>query len=328
MHTLPSVAALVAAVALATPSFAQTCTFEDQGNLVVMEIESAPDTGQWVLETSHPGYTGSGYYRWTGGNYFGSPGNGVMTYTFTVEEGGFWQFRVRNFHTNPDDTLENDCWSRMDGGPWKKTYSNGTGTVNNWNYVTRFEEADGSHPTAKFSLSPGVHTLEISARSNNYSIDRMHLYRAMTVSEGEDPASPESPCAGQSLGTIYCETNPNSTGSGAEIFASGSVSVSANDLAFQAAPVPNDWGIFFYGNSQIFTTFGDGYRCAGGSVFRLPPSLAVSNELSVLTDNTALPPGGGFVATLTRNFQAWYRDPAAMSSGFNLSNAVSITFEP
>ena len=329
MNTLSRAAWGLAATLLPAPALAQTCTFEDQGNLIVMEVESAPDTGQWVFETIHAGYTGDGYYRWVGGNHFNNPGNGTMSYTFEVDTAGFWQFRIRNYHTNPDDTLENDVWARMDGGPWKKTFSNGAGTVNNWNYVTRFEEPDGTHPIAKYNLQAGEHTLEISARSFNYSIDRIHLYRAMTVQEGENSSSPESPCAGASLGTIYCDTTANSTGAPAEIFASGSLSVAANDLVFTASPVPDDFGVFFYGNMQLANVpFGDGFRCVGGSVFRFPPALAVNNTLEVATDNTNLPPGGGFVATLTRNFQAWYRDPAAGGAGFNLSTAVSVTFEP
>ena len=44
-------------------------------------------------------------------------------------------------------------------------------------------------------------------------------------------------------------------------------------------------------------------------------------------DNT-VPAHVQVVPGASLNFQAWFRDPAAGMSGFNLSDAIEITFQP
>ncbi len=125
---------------------------------------------------------------------------------------------------------------------------------------------------------------------------------------------------------IYCSAAPNSVGAGANISLSGSTSVSANDLALQAGPVPNQPGIFFFGPNQIEMPFGNGYRCVGGAVKRLPVVFATGGAIDYSIDNTQFPASGSLIAGSTWNFQAWYRDPAGGGSNFNLSDAVRVDF--
>ncbi|HJP02195.1 MAG TPA: hypothetical protein QF764_10545 [Planctomycetota bacterium] len=131
-----------------------------------------------------------------------------------------------------------------------------------------------------------------------------------------------------------CVAAPNSVGTGAAMNSNGSFSVSANALELTAGPVPNQFGVFYYGsvllNGGSGIPFGDGFRCVGGSqVFRLPVELASGNLLSHAVDLSSPPsPGGTITGGSTWFFQAWYRDPAAMSSGFNLSDALEVNFCP
>lgn len=129
------------------------------------------------------------------------------------------------------------------------------------------------------------------------------------------------------LGERYCSTSVNSTGGGAQIHASGSSSAAANDLELSASPVPaNQFGLFFYGPSQIELPFGDGFLCVGGGLHRLPVGTASkAMELRFPVDNT-LPPATNLTAGSTWNFQAWFRDLAAGGAGYNLSDGVSILF--
>jgi hypothetical protein len=132
-------------------------------------------------------------------------------------------------------------------------------------------------------------------------------------------------------GTSYCTAATNSTGFGALITAPGYLapSISKNELVLRTTPVPDEPGLFFYGSSQIFQPFGDGYRCVGGGVFRiLPVTQATGGVLERAVDFTTLPAGGEITAGSTWNFQAWYRDPAAGGTGFNLSNGLELTFVP
>jgi len=71
--------------------------------------------------------------------------------------------------------------------------------------------------------------------------------------------------------TNYCAALPNSSGNTAIISAAGSPSVASMDLALTATGLPAGVnGIFYYGTGQLGVPFGDGFRCVGGTVQRLP----------------------------------------------------------
>ena len=120
----------------------------------------------------------------------------------------------------------------------------------------------------------------------------------------------------------YCIAAPNSFSQGAIMGFVGSTSIARNDFGLRADCTPNTPGLFFYGPNQIQVTFGDGFRCVGGAVKRLPPSGAMNHALtrSLNLPNTSIVEG------TTWNFQAWFRDPGAGGAGFNTSDAISISF--
>ena len=138
------------------------------------------------------------------------------------------------------------------------------------------------------------------------------------------------------LGSSYCVAAPNSvSNSGAQIIASGSSNISANDLAFTAGPVaPGSFGLFYHGAAQIQTPFGEGFRCVGNNTVRINPATQAdgSGFISKALDTSSS--AGLFINPgSTRNFQCWYRDPAGGdidgdgdSDGFNLSDALEISF--
>jgi hypothetical protein len=152
-----------------------------------IEIESAPPS-EWKRETPLPGYTGTGYYTWRGGDLFGAPGRGVLRFAIRIGRGGTWHLRLRNRHDFEDATLENDCFTRMDDGPWIKTYSSERGA---WTWSTNHETERAKAP-AQYELEPGLHMLEISARSKNFSLDRIALYRDGAAA-ALDPSIPATP---------------------------------------------------------------------------------------------------------------------------------------
>ncbi|MFT5155323.1 MAG: hypothetical protein ACI841_005334 [Planctomycetota bacterium] len=120
----------------------------------------------------------------------------------------------------------------------------------------------------------------------------------------------------------YCQSSPNSTGQPASITAEGSSSISDNQFTLFAGPVPNQPGVFYYGNQQINVPFGNGVRCVGGQVNRLSVTFPNGNVAQQDVDLlTGIMPG--FV-----NYQYWYRDPQGGGSGFNLSNGLQAIFQP
>jgi len=138
-----------------------------------------------------------------------------------------------------------------------------------------------------------------------------------------------------SLGTLFCNSLPNSTGNTARLHAEGSASVALNDLELHAEFVPaGEPGLFFYGPAEVAIPFGDGTRCVSGpagTIQRIYPYASAGEDgfLSATVDNThpvhapqLAQPGS------TWKFQAWFRDSAAGGAGFNLSDGITLTLEP
>lgn len=125
----------------------------------------------------------------------------------------------------------------------------------------------------------------------------------------------------------------NSSGAGAALVAGGSLSVGADDLFFAAAGLlPGQPALLFSGlnsvNGGAGILFGDGLRCAGGTVKRL--GVAVPDPAGSATWGPGLAAAGAWLAGETRRFQAWYRDPVGSPCGsaFNLSHGVELVFAP
>ena len=132
-------------------------------------------------------------------------------------------------------------------------------------------------------------------------------------------------------GTNYCVSNGNSgSATGAQISATGSASVAANDLTLLATDLPpNVPGIFFQGSGQATTPFGEGVLCVATNIVRIPPPAFSNGTGAISTQLDNQSPGGvGIAPGVTRNFQAWFRDTPGGPSGFNLSDARSIIFLP
>lgn len=134
---------------------------------------------------------------------------------------------------------------------------------------------------------------------------------------------------------LYCQSAPNSYSGGAQIWAYGSTSFTANDLTLiTTAAVPHQFGIYYYGTEKTEIPFGDGFRCVAGQIWRINPPI-MANVLGdvMLHVDYGQPPfdsgPGAIDPGDTFTWQMWYRDPMGPGgSGFNLSNAVRITFCP
>ncbi len=132
----------------------------------------------------------------------------------------------------------------------------------------------------------------------------------------------------EGVGTKYCTANANSTGSPADIGASGSSSSSAGDLTLDAAPVPNQNGIFFHGMNQSQVPFGNGFMCTTGDITRGAVVLGAGNAATYTYDNSDAKHSLAAYVGMTRNFQYWFRDPMGGGAFFNTSNAISIAITP
>ena len=131
--------------------------------------------------------------------------------------------------------------------------------------------------------------------------------------------------------TSYCIAAPNSFSPGGAIMSwSGSRNILLNNFVLVALDAPpQKTGLFYYGQNQAQVPFGNGYRCVGSPIARLP--AVVSNDFGDMLyalDYNNLPALGQIHAGEVWNFALWYRDPAAAGANFNASNGLNVIFCP
>ncbi len=202
---------------------AQTCDpiFAEVDGLVVAQIESAPLVDDWVLSSqwippvghSTPPDPGSEYYVWNGPDLFSSPGSGILTYTINIQNPQLltYNFRIRNYHGDPDSTEANDVFVSVKdaagvivnpsvclpgdthfGDEWIKVFSS---TAHAWNWASSHECSGSSKHSAKYQLSQGTYTLRLSGRSHGFAMDRFHLYvNGHADAQNPDVAETLAPC--------------------------------------------------------------------------------------------------------------------------------------
>jgi hypothetical protein len=127
----------------------------------------------------------------------------------------------------------------------------------------------------------------------------------------------------------------NSLALGAGLVASGSASISNDTLVLGGSGMPNSSALYFQGTSQAGagagTVFGDGLRCADGSVVRLGIKLnaAGASQYPDAGDPTISVSGANAVGD-TRTYQVWYRNAAVFCTvdAFNLTNGWQVTWTP
>jgi hypothetical protein len=154
-------------------------------------------------------------------------------------------------------------------------------------------------------------------------------------------------CFGDGTGTA-CPCGNNSTpgagagclhsfGQGAVLSASGTASVASDSILLTAVGMPPSTSVLFFQgtiqqNGGAGAVFGDGLRCAGGTVVRLGSKTVTGGTASYPGIGNAsvsvkgqIPAGGG-----TRQYQAWFRNqaPFCTAAVFNLSNGLTIPWVP
>ena len=147
-----------------------------------------------------------------------------------------------------------------------------------------------------------------------------------------DGAAVACPCGNNST-TASGSGCLNSTGVGGRLSAAGLASLGADSLSLSVSGLPATTTVLlFQGTGQTAAVFGDGLRCAAGTIVRLGTRTTSAGAAawpagsgSTLSLLGAVPAGGGL-----RTYQAWYRNSAAYctASVFNLTNGVAVDWLP
>lgn len=146
-----------------------------------------------------------------------------------------------------------------------------------------------------------------------------------------DGSGTPCPCGNPGLAGHGCANSVNT--SGARLAASGSASIAIDTLLLTGSGMPDSPCLYFQGTSQqgggAGAVFGDGLRCAGGTIVRLGQETNVAGTSTYPSsgDPTISVRGANAVGNV-RTYQAWYRNAAAFCtpSTFNLTNGVQVTW--
>jgi hypothetical protein len=127
----------------------------------------------------------------------------------------------------------------------------------------------------------------------------------------------------------------SSLGSPGQLVATGVSSVSADTLSLSGSGMPDSSALYFQGTAKVAAgvgaVFGDGLRCAGGTVIRLGIETNAGGASHYPGAGDALVSvRGGNAAGNVRTYQAWYRNAAAFCSAetFNLTNGWRLAWSP
>ncbi len=148
-----------------------------------------------------------------------------------------------------------------------------------------------------------------------------------------DGSGTACPCGNAGITGHGCGSslNPN----GAILSGSGNTSLSGDTLVLSGGGMPNAFALYLQGTSQqsggLGIVFGDGLRCAGGTIIRLGTKLNVAGSSQYPSGTDAPVSVRGMVTSAgTRTYQVWYRNAAAFCtvSTFNLSNGLEVQWNP
>jgi hypothetical protein len=147
-----------------------------------------------------------------------------------------------------------------------------------------------------------------------------------------DGTATACPCGNAGAAGNGCASSVNAAG--ARLSATGSPSLGADSLSLFGNGMPNSSALYFQGTTQLNAgagaVFGDGLRCAGGSVIRLgtKSNVAGSSTYPAAGDPSISVRGAVTFIGAVRTYQVWYRNAAAFCSPatFNLSNGLEITW--
>jgi iduronate 2-sulfatase len=114
----------------------------------------------------------------------------------------------------------------------------------------------------------------------------------------------------------------NSTGVGAVLSATGSTSVTSDNLVLHMTQgPPNQFSLLIQGNEPKSLFLGDGIQCVGSPIVRLEVILLDATGSGSSTDSMVTK--GGVSPGDTRYYQQWFRDPGPGSACGNESNLTN-----
>ena len=127
----------------------------------------------------------------------------------------------------------------------------------------------------------------------------------------------------------------NSLGTAGTLRGAGLASIASDSFQLRGSAMANSSALYFQGTTQagagLGTVFGDGLRCAAGSVIRLGTKVNAAGQSTFPgAGDPSVSVRGAVPAGSTRTYQVWYRNAAAFCAAetFNLTNGLSVAWAP
>jgi len=191
-----------------------------------------------------------------------------------------------------------------------------------------------THTLHSTVVTAGTITIGFATVSGFGSCNGIQLKRTAST-----PAT--SYCFGDGTGTACPCGNAGAVGNGCahslsaaggNLAASGLASIGADTFTLLGTNMPNASALYFQGTTVLAgSLFGDGLRCAGGTVIRLGTKTNASGASQYpVAGDLSVSVRGACASGDFRTYQCWYRNAAAFctASTFNLTNGVSVTWIP
>ncbi|MCY2960720.1 MAG: hypothetical protein NTY35_11190 [Planctomycetota bacterium] len=272
------------------------------------------------------GFPARSIARWNGSTWSTLGGGGFVNSVHVLRSG----------HTDSGPALFVGGFAVQPGGPagpsmlssWNGAWSNLALTGQNGGSV--YAVVDHDDGTTRALYAGGQFTVSPSGDSNlmRRGCPSDTAFQVFCAGDGSATACP---CANSGATGRGCANSVD--GAGALLGHSGTASVGNADLVLAGSGMPNAACLYVQGTTQqnggAGVVFGDGLRCAGGTLTRLGVRINSSNGSSLpgpgepsIAQRGGIPAGGG----VTRYYQIWYRNSASFCAptSFNLSNGLSV----
>jgi hypothetical protein len=232
--------------------------------------------------------------------------------------------------------LESDD-SNADEDIWVRDLQLGTTTLASVSSENQTVLLTSSFPTisddgavvAFTSLDPSLIPNDTNGGEDVFVVTWPRPFESLCLGDGSGAACPcgNDSTPGARSGCLH------SFGDAGHLFAHGTASVTTDTLSLVGTAMPDSSALYFQGTTPLGlgTLFGDGLRCAGGTIARLGTKLNAGGA-SHYPDagDASVSVRGACTAGATRVYQAWYRNaaPFCTSSTFNLTNGLRLSWLP
>ncbi len=298
--------------------------------------DNTPTSGQGANTLDWQVIGGNLIVQWTNEDHFNATGLGTVTYQAVIYGGATIASGAPLVDFVYQDTLYQPMQYQNDGGSATIGYKN-------WSSIAGANDVEFGNGGGTNSLAdPAFGDASMRPKVAGYlASETPALPNAVRISgnavtppvpycfgdgTGIDCASIGAGCANGAAGN-GCASSVNAAGG--NLTATGTSSIAADTLVLVGTGMPNSSALYFQGTTQISTIFGDGIRCAGGTVIRLgtKANAAGASQYPAAGD-PSVSVRGLVGAAGTRTYQVWYRNAASFctSATFNLTNGLLVTW--